>query len=309
VGSFSLPGLLCLLGTTLGATIALAFALMRWAIVEVPTVHYGVVLFLKKRTGRELGEGWHWIIPFFNSVELFSLEVKTLPLADPVTHKRVSFFSKDGREVVVEGSLQWRPDRHLLRDVFMTMDEKTIVDGLRDAVKAELGVIGGTKNAVAFIENREAINFLINCVLRLSQPPHVEKELSPVKRLAYYAKNAIEIKKRLDDEVNQADDRSHVEQLYGIDVVKFALADVDFSPETRKTMEMKKQTEEKLKADQLQHNHVVAMAERLKALGLDPDVAVNAAQVTIDQAEKKIFSVEGLGKFFGDKVPKIIISR
>lgn len=284
----------------LGATTAVAFALMRWAIVEVPTVHYGVVLFLKKRTKRELKEGWHFTIPFFNSVELFSLEVQTLPV-------EVSFFSKDRLEVVAKGSLQWKPDRHLLQDIFMTMDEKTIVQGLLDAVKGELGVIGGTKEAGAFIEKREAINFLINCVLRLSMPPHVEKDLSPAQRLAYYTKNAVEIRKRLDDEANHPDDRSSVERLYGIDVVKFALADVDFSAETRKSMELKKQMEQKLKADKLQHDHLLAMTEALKGLGLSPDEAVDAAQVTLDQAEKKVHAVRGLSHLFDPRPPKIIV--
>lgn len=268
--------------------VLIAVAVLCRAAVIVPTVHYGVVLRFKKRTGRVLDEGLHFVLPFIDSVELFAYEVVTASIEE-------SFFSKDNLQVIIKGAVQWRPDQKLY-DVFIERSESTISEGLTAAIKSELGIIAGTKPAAAFIKSREAISDLINCILRMNEPFHVIHQLPPPKRLKFYEENGINIRAHLREEHRLTDDRSQVEAAYGIDVMEFALADVDFTPETKKQLELKKQTEAKLKADELESKTKEKLIVKYKALGLDPQAANNAAEVTMDQAKRSIISVEGLDK-------------
>lgn len=280
-------GFLGLIGASF-FTIVISF---RWliipAIIIVPTTHYGLVLRFKKRTGRVIYEGLNFIIPYIDSVELFKEEVVTTPVEE-------SFFSKDNLQVIIKGSVRWKVDVNLLNDVFVTMPENTITTGLVDTIKSELGIIAGTQKGDAFIKSREAIENLINCVLRMKDPFHVMQGLKPAERLKHYEEQFASVRDHLRKEHLLNDDRSDVEERYGIDIVGFSLADVDFSPETKKSLEKKKQTEAELKAQELQFKKKVEMAKTLKEeIGLDPQPAINSAEVTIKQAEKKVFSIEG----------------
>ena len=269
--------------------VVIATVLVLRAAVSIPTVHYGLVTRWGKRTGRVLDEGLHFVIPFIDLVELFKYHVATKPISE-------SFLSKDRLQVMIKGSVQWRPDKSLLNRAFVEMSEDAISEGLESAIKSELGIIAGTKSGLAFIGNREAIGFLINCVLRLSVPPHVKEGLKPSERLRYYIENALNIRKHLTDEGKNTEDRSPIEARYGIDIVEFALADVDFSPKTIEALEKRKQVEGELRAQDAQFKKIAVITEELKAKGLTPQEAVNAAQAIIGNAEKKVFSVEGLDK-------------
>lgn len=273
-----------------GSVIVLAVLLLRGAIV-IPTVNYGVVLRFKKRTGRVLDEGLNFILPFVDSAELFKYEIVTTPIEE-------SFFSRDNLQIIIKGSVQWSPDKKLLKSVFIERSEEAIKEGLVAAIKSELGIIAGTKPGSAFIKSREAISLLINSVLRMQTPPHLDPllgiELS--KRLKYYEDHSIGVRFHLREEHRMTEDRSDLEERYGIDVLEFALADVDFSPETKKQMELAKQTEAKLKADELEAKKKIDLVDRFKTMGLDPQAANNAAEVLMDQADRRIFSLEGLDK-------------
>lgn len=284
----------------LGTFMVIGVMVLHYGIVVVPTVHYGVVTRFKKRTGRVLDEGWHFVIPFVDAIELFSYEVVT-------TSIKASFLTKNNLEVVVSGSAKWRPDRALLSSRFIEMSEKTITQGFEDTIGSELGIIGGTKNADAFIRQREAISFLINCVLRLSEPPHIEAGLAPEDRLEYYVANGRAIREKLAHESlpENERDRSHVENIHGIDVVEFALANVDFNEATKKSLELKKQTQERLKAEQLEFTKTLRMMKKLKDEGIQPQEALSGAQTSLGEAKRNVFSIEGLGQLFGSKSPKI----
>ncbi len=147
--------------------IVIAVVIALNAIVIIPTVYFGIVTRFKERIKRNgkvriLREGLNTIAPFIDKVVLFSRELQTKSLSFDV-------FSMDRLEIKTAGSIQWRPDN---LDVFIEMQEKTIVDGMADAVKSELGKIAGIKEGDNFIRSRRALEIFINCVLRLEKPPH-----------------------------------------------------------------------------------------------------------------------------------------
>lgn len=286
MGWLTVLGLLLIIGT-----------LIVNAIVIVPTVHFGQVLRFKRRTGRILKEGLHFVVPFIDSVELFKSELVTTDVGE-------SFFSKDNLEIMIKGSVQWRPDEALLDSTFVEMSENTITKGLVDTIKSELGIIAGTKKGEAFIKDREAISLLINSVLRLSAPPHIAENLSPAERLQYYIDNTPVIRKRLADEPKNVNDRSDLENLYGIDIIRFSLADVDFSQTTKAALEKKKQAEAEMKAAQERFQKKKEIIEQLKSLGIDADAALDSAEVATNEAEKKIYSIPVLKKI----IPRIFLT-
>ena len=287
--TLTVTGFVVLVGMVL-----IAYALVRRSIVIVSTVHCGIVSRFKKRTGRVLDEGLRFVWPFVDSVDLFKLEVVTSDVAE-------SFFSSDQLEVIIKGKVQWRPDKRLVSSKFVEMSEDTITKGLIGAIKAELGIIAGQKEAEAFIGSREAVGLLINCVLRMEEPFHIIHAALPSTRLDFYVQNGNNVRDHLRDEHKLVNNRSDIEAGYGIDILKFELEDVDFSPATKKVMESKKQVVEKLKANQLALDKKMQMIEDFKAKGLDPQAAVNAAELALEESRttRQIFSVEGLDKLKG----------
>lgn len=265
------------------------------AFIVIPTIHYGVVIRFKKRTGRVISEGLHLIIPFIDAVELFESTIVTKDIEG-------SFFSgtdengSAGRlEIKIKGSVQWSPDPEMLVEVFIRISEEALANGLIDSIKGELGIIAGVEDGASFIGKRRAINLLINCVLRLSNPPHQKDKIEPENIIQYYEERASEIEEMLKNEVKNIGDRSAIEELYGIDIVRFALSNIDFSDATKKALELKRQTEETIRAKQVTMNAKIAMTQGLIELGIGPREALNSAEVNLDQAKKKIFSAEGLG--------------
>ncbi|MBI2046371.1 MAG: hypothetical protein HYT28_03060 [Parcubacteria group bacterium] len=278
----------------------------------IPKAHYGVRLILGRRISKMSGvgrfffgkgvcdEGLRLKIPFLEKIELFPYELATIPID-------VKVFSSDKLEITVQGSVQFRPDKELLEKIYAEMSENAIKVGLVDAVEYELGNIAGSKEGDVFIQSREELGNLINCVLRLKVPPHYEPhkystqedlycengEIQPEKRIEFYKINKKKIREMLDGEAQEVTLRSPIEERYGFDIVTFALARVDFSAATKKALEEKRQAE--ARADIMPEK--IKMMQLLGDKGLTPEQANNASDVMLGKAAPRqvhSFEFEGL---------------
>lgn len=272
----------------------------------VPPVHYGIVIRLGRRTGKILPEGLHFVMPLIDLVKIYEYKLDTKII-------KLSFFSKDNLEIIIQALVQWRPDRRVKtnegQNKFIENKEETIISGLGEAIKSVIGDIIGQVTALTFVNKKKAVEQYIDCLLRLPTPPHsnpriinpalkLKKFLKATSRLNFYEKYSNQINDLLAREASEIDRRSEIENRYGIDIIAFDMGEVDFSIGTRKVLELKKQTEEKLKADELEEAKKVEMAKELKKLGLSPQAAVDSAEVTLDQAKKEVrsFQFDGLEK-------------
>lgn len=274
----------------------------------IPKAHYGVRLILGRRISKMSDvvrfffgkgvrdEGFCLKIPFLEKIELFPYELATIPI-------NANVFSSDKLEITVCGSVQFRPDRGLLEKTYAEMSENTIKVGLVDAVESELGKIAGSKEGDAFIQSREELENLINCVLRLNIPPHYgpsdystqgglcdNGEIPPEKRIEFYRLNRKKIREMLDGEAKEVFLRSTIEERYGFDIATFALSKVDFSAATKKALEEKRQA----KAHAEAVSEKVNMMKALKGEGLSPEDANNASDVALGKATRQVHSFEGL---------------
>lgn len=145
--------------------IVIGFVLVISSAVSVPTAHYGIITRLGKRIGKPLPEGLNFVVPFIDKVLIYSIELKTDPLDE------ISVFSNDRLDIELKGSVQWRPDKKELKG-FVEIPENTILVGLKDAIKSEIGKIAGEKKGDFFIRERKALETHINCIFRLQRPPH-----------------------------------------------------------------------------------------------------------------------------------------
>lgn len=283
--------------------LAMAVILVLSSAVVVPTVQKGIVTFFRKRgkgTGSVVNEGLRWVVPFAGGVEKISYELVTSEIAE-------DFFSKSsagkGRlEVTIKGKAQWRPDKDdaVLRDVFLERSEQAISQGLVAQINAELGKVVGTQDAEELIENREFIDLLINAVLRLEKP-FGKQELTPDQRFEYVKTHSRQLKKKLQEDqkrlqgdqrnISGSEERSEVERLYGIEIIKFSLADVAYSKETARTFELERQAIAKKDASQA----ILALEGQHRASGKNPREARTAAEIDMEKGTKRqVFSFEGL---------------
>ncbi|MDP3015361.1 MAG: SPFH domain-containing protein [bacterium] len=337
------------LGILVGAAVFLLSAA-----ISIPTAHYGVVVRFNERTGRFLNEGLNFIWPFIEKALIYSYELRTDPLEAEV-------FSKDRQATSLKGSIQWRPDFKNLRR-FVEIPENTILVGLKDAIKSEIGKIAGAKDSQVFISERPQLEVLINSIFRLERPPHLHlnfgwneegylisvemgdsmskwiqkvqkcvealknrgkagekkaEELSeklaklsgaewkilPVKNLGteeaewdvlrFYELNAPKVKIMLEI-VDEEDEQSLIEALYGINISIFRIADVDFAEATKKAMEQKKQIGLRIEAAKQQQKWKLEIMDELIAKGLDAEKASNAADVLMGIATpRQVISIEG----------------
>lgn len=121
------------------------------------------------------------------------------------------------------------------------------------------------------------------------------EELDDVnQRVRYYHYFSSLINELLREEKHRPDEHSDIETRYGIEMVISELSEVDFSPATKKSMELLEQTKRKLKADQEESNKLQKITGALKGLGIDSSKALDAALVIMDQAKKNIISLEGI---------------
>lgn len=270
--------------------------------VEIPAYHFGVVERFGKRTKRVMEEGLRGKLPFIDYVELISMELTEIDVD-------ISFTTKDKLKLVCKGSLQYRPDPNIKdfngRNVFIAMSEKIITSGIEDTVKGKLGALGGVKEGKEFIKSRHAIADMINCFFRLETSPHKDHEkpceipscelpkggqIDAAKLLEYYQTHWAKVKELLKEEKKKKASHSEIEERYGIEVELFALADVSFSEEMKKAFEKEKEAEAKAEA----FNKKIEMAEKVIKLGASAQVALNAADISLDPSVKKeVVSVEG----------------
>lgn len=290
----------------LGIMIILAIAvsavwLLSNAIFKIPAYHYGILERFGERIGGPIEEGLGFKIPFIDEIELVSLELGELDVT-------ASFTTKDKLQLAVRGSLQYRPDPTISdadeKNIFITMSEDIIRSGIEDAIQSLLGGLGGIYNAVDFIKNRQALADMLNAILRIGTPPHLKHKASNcgVQKckmadkieakdlIKYYNKHWKKVREVILLEEHNAGDHSSTEKRYGIDVKAFTLSQVDFSEETKKSFEKQKQAEARGKA----FDTKIAMAQKVVALGASAQVALNAADVSLDpEVKKNVVSVEG----------------
>src|SRR3989344_2429414 len=269
------------------AVLSTLLVLFLKAFVIVPRNNFGAVYFCGKYSGGTLGEGWHLIIPFLESVRCYSFKTQRRPI-------KVGVQSNEGDEtsveIEIEGQIEFYADRKLF-DQYRRETDDTIVDGLINAVKQELQIVSGTLKAFQFVDFKEELVLLVNCLLRLQHPlPH--GDTPPAGRLRFYRDHRVEAQERLRHEHEQ-EDRSFVEERYGIDIRIFTLSDADFSASVKKAFEAKKEAEGKMKGAEMTAEKKLDLAGRWQAKGLTPQEAANEADVTVGQAEKKIVSLEG----------------
>lgn len=289
----------------------------------IPTAHFAVVTRFDQRTGRILGEGLRWTLPFIEKAQLFSAQLD----ADDI---KVSFQSRDEVEVFIEGSFQWKPDKDVVYEKkekrwwggtirtlwsrFAEMSEDIVLQGIGDAVKSALGIVAGQHDASQFITDREAIEDLVNCALRLERPPHLftdvlevsgaraqaletmkrDNEIPPTQRLDFYKEFREEVRALL-RKTETTGELSEIETRYGIRIETFALSKVDFDAETKRAMARQKQAVRENLAGDTRARWITERCRQLVAAGLDPVRAHNQANVERDLADQQQYTVDSIG--------------
>lgn len=288
------------------------------AIVFVPAVHYGVKWRFGGQIAGTLDEGLNFKIPFIDKVKMAPLELKTSVI-------KVAFTTIDKLRLVIPGSLQFRADKRILeepkrdendnvvdeggKNVFVRISDEAIVVGVEKDIQAKLGGIGGKYNAEEFIKNRQALADLINSILRLQKPLHLNhiredvdwcgvsgcqygEKIDADKLIEFYNDHWKKGKEILDNEKNHLEDHSEIERRYGIDIVTYSLAEVDFTPETQAAQEEKKQADYRADAGEkvlgLAANTKMALPE------ISDQQALNWADSILNpKTPRKMISVEG----------------
>lgn len=274
-----------------GVILLVLLMVVRYGFVKVEPKHVAIFNLLGWRW-RKAKEGPNLKIPFIEKVVSYSAELDRLEI------NKVKVMSKDKLEIEITGSLESVPEYELLYRYDETRDNQK--KAIEDSIKDEIGVLAGTKEAEAFILEREVIQAIINCRLRLAVMPHKQgkypevKEsngsIPPEQRIDFYKKNLKKIQDTLRKEKRDSR-RSHIEESYGIDVRVFHLSGVDYGEATKKALEAKKQAEFKREAAKEE----LGLAKSFQELsGVSGQEALNAAQVSLGKAEKKVHSIEGL---------------
>ncbi|MFH0712637.1 MAG: SPFH domain-containing protein [Candidatus Jorgensenbacteria bacterium] len=325
------------------AAAAVAIILILNSIVIIPPYHFGVWSWLGHRVRGKRGilrEGPHFVAPLISSVELVSMELVKKDIGFHLT-------TSDGFRLKAAGVFQYRPDPDVWhknghpdqgRNVFVTVSEDVIVDGVIESVEARLGGLGGRYGHEHFIRHRQALGDIINAILRLSTPPHLrhflgaadpdpswrppfpenpdhpnnlppsfcglndcefkEREVSAERLVDFYDKHWRQVRIYMKRESYARSDRSGLEERYGIDVEVFDLGNVDFTEETQAALEEEKQAEARYRAAEKRLE--VVRAYRAPDIGASPDTAVDEADLLMDpKVTKEIISVQGRAGVLG----------
>ncbi len=136
--------------------------------------------FDSKGKGRKLKEGIHFVRPFIDKVIAFDVKVDR----NEFEHTVFSIAPDAGNAasssiqlaIKIAGAVFWRPSFTRLKE-FTNQSKETIRKGLLDEIKGELLVIAGKHTADELITDKEAVDMLINCKLRLQDPPHIRWDL------------------------------------------------------------------------------------------------------------------------------------
>ena len=277
----------------LGLTGLVVFYLSK-SLKIIPKSHIGVLeVFGKRNISKVYLEGLHFIAYKIEDVALYSLE-------NNVRTFTVKVKSKDNVTINLSVAYEYIPDKNLM-DVFGD-NEKSLKEGALDnSIMNELGIVAGTKEALDFINQREAIVTFINCLLRLKQMPHDYPETIGIKskpiplgrRLEFYRKNSRAIKlELLDKEAQKVSEKSNIELQYGVDIKEFDLMIPDFDEAYNKAIQKDKEAAAIIKAQE----RTLELAKKYAEI---PQKGINAMQVAMDQAERKVVSIEGLEDIFG----------
>lgn len=273
----------------IGLTLMLILFMARYAFTAVPQKQYAIFNIFGKRWRKEQ-EGLAFFIPFLEDKQFYSAELDRLEI-------NVEVMSKDKLGIRISGSLEFVPDFELLFQYDLTKAKQA--KAIEDSIKDEIGSLAGTKEAEAFILQREAIQTIINCRLRLAVMPHRSNKYPKVKecggaipvndRIDFYNGNLKKIQDSLKKEKRDFR-RSHIEESYGIDVSIFNLSGVDYGEVTKKAFELEKQAQAKAKAADSE----LKLAESFKKFdGVSGLEAINASQTSLGKAAKTIYSIEG----------------
>jgi len=307
------------------------------SIVFVPAVHYGVRWRFGGQTAGTLDEGLNFKLPFIDVVKMAPLALSTSPI-------EVEFTTFDKLRLIIPGSLQFRADKTILeeekkdsscrvmqkggKNVFVRISDEAIVTGVEKDIQAKLGGIGGKYEAEEFIKNRQALADLINSILRLQKPLHLNhvpgnddwcgvrgcgrgEKTNADELISFYNDHWEKAKEILDNEKNHVEDHSEIERRYGIDIVAYSLAEVDFTKETQAAQEEKKQAEYRAEAGM----KIIELSEEAKKKlpDLSDQQALNWADSTLNPGTpRQMISVEGEAGVAGGLlglVPKLTKSK
>jgi hypothetical protein len=258
----------------------------RYFTLSVPAKNYAIFSLFGKRW-RARSEGLTWWLSGLEKYELHSKELDRLEVETVAK-------SKDLLGIKLRGSVEFvvDPDREMLLKYDET--KRNQKGAITDSIKDELGILAGTKNAADFVKKRRAITLIINCRLRLKEMPHENpsvfgsgtKEISLPKMLDFYDKYADKVQAVLNDEDKKREERSRIEESYGIDILVFNLTDPDYTDKTNAAFEEAKQAEAKKKAAKAELDLAVSF-EACSQKG------INAAQVSVGKAKREVHSIEG----------------
>ena len=283
------------------------------SVVFIEAVNYGVVWRFGGQLAGTTNEGFKLKLPIVDKIKIASLELQTKTI-------NVEFTTKDNLRLKIPGSIQFRSDPKVCdrngRNVFVRISDDAIAKGVEKDVQAKLGGIGGKYAGKQFIQNRQAIDSIINSILRLDTPLHLSHntitcgqngccfcrkqgnaEVKAGQLISFYNAHWQAVKTALDDEENHVDNRSGIEKRYGIDIVKYSLAEVDFTEETQAAQEEKRQAGYRAEAGE----KVLELVNAVKEIpGVSGQQALNWADSIINpKTPRKMISVEGESGILG----------
>jgi len=260
----------------------------------VPTNYFGIREILGRRMPLGvLYEGFHFVLPLVEQIEIFSLEPVRLEA------KVEGITGGDSLEIMVECSIEYRPDPNVnVKGIptFSNYERSVVEKGIIDEIKEKINVVCGARTSTAeeLVLRREEFILYINSWLRLSEPPHLNKP--PEEILDYYRDHRKEINNSLMKEEENINDRSKLEERYGIDVIKINIKKISFSEKTMKLMELRKQTEEEEQANKKLLDMIQESAQKL---GITPEKAIDMILTTTNPGKNvktRIFNISDLEK-------------
>lgn len=228
---------------------------IRYFMISVPEVTGLVTINLfKDGTMRSYPSGLHFAYPWEQAKEGNFITLRLITKS----HDE-SYPSQDGPIMIAKWSYQYRPNLRLLPK-YIAVDESTIDKGITD--------VGSS-----ILSQQIAVKDAIDCKKKQGDIQGKLKEL-------------FETKERTESEGRtKTRESSGVEQLYGIDIIKVALADLDYDEEFQKV-----RSSEQISA------RLKDMAGKLKeGKQITDKDALNAALIINKNATKHIQEVEGEG--------------
>jgi hypothetical protein len=277
---------LCGVIGAVGAGAAVISLTLLRGLTEIPTASIGVVIFLNIRTERVLREGYRFVIPFFESVELFDFRIQTTAVEPAL------YYCQDGLAVILGGELSWQIEPALASSTFF-LNQRKVESELMRAIRSEFGIIAGVNKALDFKGAWESATTMMNAILQMGTPPHIAKGILPVERLVFYADADGKIRGRLQIARRRAEERSEIENRCGIHAIWFTLT-IGYTDETGKGMQAEGLAVLRANAGAVTSERKAKLVAEKRARGLKPLEAEIAAEVDMGLTERKVHTLEGL---------------